>query len=373
MRKFRASFLMALVFLLVFTATAAALESRSGVAVRVEADEVINDDLVLAGEAVTIEGMVNGDVAATGGRVVVTGTINGNLYTSAETLEIQGRVTGTVISLGKRILIAGQIDRSLVAAGGAVVLDGEARVGHTLAAVGDRLQLDGSVGRAMMLGGDDVRISGEVGREIRVAADRLRVTESATVRGQVDYWSDDAEIRGDVGGATGHGSSRNRQLDRRPWYRSPWSIAIKFGGFLVFGLVALSLLPGLRRTFPERMVSGSWKVPLAGFLILIAVPVAAIILMATLVGLPLGALSLLSFPVLVYLSQVLLAYALAHLLADRIEPLRGQNWAVLFVTGAVLTTILTELPIVGPLFTLAALFYGLGGLWFALIQREEAA
>jgi cytoskeletal protein CcmA (bactofilin family) len=57
---------------------------------------VIEQNLILAGYNVTIDGTVNGDVMAFGTRVSVNGTINGSLVTAAEYVNINGQVNGSV-------------------------------------------------------------------------------------------------------------------------------------------------------------------------------------------------------------------------------------------------------------------------------------
>ncbi len=57
---------------------------------------VIDQNLILAGYNVTIDGTVNGDVLAFGTRVSVNGTINGSLVTAAEYININGQVNGSI-------------------------------------------------------------------------------------------------------------------------------------------------------------------------------------------------------------------------------------------------------------------------------------
>nr|MBI2905809.1 hypothetical protein [Chloroflexota bacterium] len=49
----------------------------------VAAGEVVDDDLILSGDKVTMDGMVNGILIASGGEVTINGTVNGDLIVNA--------------------------------------------------------------------------------------------------------------------------------------------------------------------------------------------------------------------------------------------------------------------------------------------------
>lgn len=338
-------------------------------------NETVNDDLVLAGETVVIEGTINGDVLALGEVVTVTGIINGNLLAFGERVELKGSVNGAVITVGETVTIEGTVERSLITAGSRVTLTETAQVGRSLIAGADRLEHRGIIERGVAAGGSDLRFSGKVGKEIRAGGERLEFASNAVVNGPVDYWSaNQARVAAgaQIGAITHHAPSSDWENATRPWYLRPGSIILKFGGFLVVGLVFLFLFPLVRSRFPEIMATHPWQAPLAGFLALIATPITAIILMVTVIGLPLGLITLLAYPVLIYVSQIFVAWSVGRLLADRVPELQYQSWPVLFLTGAVLTTLLMEIPIVGRITTAASLFFGLGTIWLLVTKRNRA-
>ncbi len=60
--------------------SALALEFRVGEDIVIGAGEVIDDDLYLLGETVTINGTVNGDILANGWKVVLNGEVGGSEF-----------------------------------------------------------------------------------------------------------------------------------------------------------------------------------------------------------------------------------------------------------------------------------------------------
>lgn len=368
-----------LVLMLLGTASVASAfvtrESKAGQA-SVGKNETIDDDLLITDDTAIIDGTVNGDVLVLGETVTVNGTINGNLLTFASEVELKGTVNGAVIALGNTVTVSGGVQRSLVAGGSRVTLTETAKIGGSLIAGADRLEHRGVIARGVAAGGSNLLFNGTVGKEIKAASKRLELAENAVVGGTVDLWSDHRAIvdaKAKTGAVTHHAYDRDWETVTRPWYLQPGWIILKVGGFLTLGLVLLALFPRLRSRFPSTMATNLWQAPLAGFLALIATPIAAVLLMITVIGLPIGLITLVAYPVLIYVSQVFVAWSVGRLLADRVPALETQSWPVLFLAGAVLTTLLAEVPYLGGIISAAMLFYGLGTIWLLITNRERAA
>jgi cytoskeletal protein CcmA (bactofilin family) len=285
MRKAILGMFLVLTFLFTLTAAAFAVEPRKGSRLTVNAGETVDDDLILSGVTVVIDGNVRGDVFAFADSVTVNGTINGNLVTLAQSLDVNGQVTGTVFAAADDLQITGRIDRSLVTLGGRLAVDDRATVGHSWLGLGDELLARGSIGR-------------------------------------------------------------------------------------IAGMVLLTLFPRLRFSFHKAVVEKPWQSPLMGLLLLLVVPIASIVVMVTVVGIPMGLLSLLLYPLAIYFSQVLLSFTVGRLIADRWEWLGRQNWAIIFLFGSLVTTLVNEVPGTGFATSLLAVAYGLGGLYYAYTQSR---
>lgn len=338
--------------------------------------ETIDDDLLLTGKRVIIDGVVNGDVLAVGDSVTINGTINGNLLALATHVEVKGTVRGAVITAGNSVTVAGGVQRSLIAAGSRITVTETAKIGGSLLAGADRLEHRGVIDRGVVAGATNLLFSGSVGKEISASGKRLEFAEGAVVGGPVDFWSDSKAIvaaGAKTGAVTYHAPHSDWNTVTKPWYSQPGMIILKLGGFLALGLVLLALFPRLRSRVPQTMVANPWQAPLAGFLALIATPIAAILLMVTVIGLPIGLITLVAYPVLIYVGQVFVAWSVGRLLADRVPLLQGQAWPMLFFTGALLTTLLAEVPLIGPIVGAGMLFYGLGTIWLLATNREPAA
>ena len=89
------SLMLALVFVWTIGATQIAKASSLLTNGRLASGEVIDNDVFVTGQKITIDGTVNGDVFALGNQVQVNGTVDGSLFVIGQQVLIQGEVAGT--------------------------------------------------------------------------------------------------------------------------------------------------------------------------------------------------------------------------------------------------------------------------------------
>jgi hypothetical protein len=136
-------------------------------------------------------------------------------------------------------------------------------------------------------------------------------------------------------------------------------------GLVVLAAVLVALLPALtaRVAMTARKRAG-WSA-LAGFIALVCIPVAAVILMITLIGLPLGLILLFAYFALLPVGYVSAAVALGDGVLERAKPAASAaiGWRVGAAALAVLVfALLARVPYLGALVALAALLIGLGAM-----------
>ncbi|MBV7339323.1 polymer-forming cytoskeletal protein [Chloroflexi bacterium TSY] len=192
------------------TQTAYATDFRGGDTIVVNAEEVIDDDLFIAGQTVVVNGTVNGNLFATGTSVTVNGRVDGSLFIAGQELVSNGTVDGSVYaggyafalgpeaSIGRNLNFGGfslttaqgsQISRSLYGGGYQMILDGEVMNDVNIGA--GALELNGIVG-GDVLGEVDSSANGETvyippfAGVSKVVQPGLRVSESAQVGGTVN-------------------------------------------------------------------------------------------------------------------------------------------------------------------------------------------
>ena len=159
-----------LVLTLVFglAGTALAVEVRGGDTVTIGKTEVIDDDLVVSGNTVVIDGVIKGDLVAVGNKVIVNGKVDGSLIMAGQTLELNGQVGGTVYSAGAALSV-GQgtaVARNLFFAGYSYTAAKGSVINRDNLLAGYQAILNGEVKRNLLAGLGALELNGAVGGDV---------------------------------------------------------------------------------------------------------------------------------------------------------------------------------------------------------------
>jgi hypothetical protein len=149
-----------LLAVLLLSVPVGAAEFKTGKEVTIAKDEVIEDDLYMTGDTMTVRGTVKGDVVASG-----------------KVVRIEGVVEGDVMAAGQAVVIDGQVRDDVRIAGMTLKLGEAARVGDDLFAAGFSFEsVSGSevVGRTSMTGYQAL-IAGEHQEDLVGALVALRI------------------------------------------------------------------------------------------------------------------------------------------------------------------------------------------------------
>ncbi len=373
MKKYRimaVALLAALVTLLAVPLTAhAATNMRSGTTASVAQGETIDGSVYLAGSTVTVAGSVHGDVYCAGQNIDITGTVEGDVICAGQTVNVSGNVLGNIRVAGQTVAIAGPVARNVSVFGQSITFTGNAVVNGDITAFGSMLQIGGKIGRDATVGGQNVTLGGTVGRNVVSYVEQLTVGNGAHVGGNVDYTSSNQLQVGASGSVSGqtqrHDPPKHEEKQQETWATRVWGVAYWFGATLLFGLFLLGLAPrSFKSSMPLMIKQGGWAL-LAGFATLIMTPVVAVLLMATVIGIPVGISLLLVWGVALVASFAYSGYTLGEWMTVHASwKLKLPRFSAL-VLGLLVLSILMLIPVVGGLFGFLALVWGLGGLTLA--------
>jgi len=153
----------------VFMPAAHAADIRTGDRVVIEADEVIDDDLIVTAQLVQIDGTVTGDLIATGNSVVMNGTVGGSAMLAGQTVEVSGQVDGSLY-VGAYALVLDEgavITRNAFVGGFSIATRTDSQVGRALYATGYQVLHDGLVGRDLVVSSNALHLNGIVNGNVR--------------------------------------------------------------------------------------------------------------------------------------------------------------------------------------------------------------
>lgn len=343
--------------------------------VTVPSGEVIDEDYFGFGDTVEIHGTVNGDVYAAGRQVIIEGKVNGDLIVAAGTINIPGEVTQDARIAGGKIAVTGNILRNLTVAGGSVDLAGPGKIGGSIIAFGGDVNISAPVGGNIKVSAGDLLISNRIDGDVDASAGNIRITSKTVISGDLTYRSDgkasidpDAVISGNVNMKEGgeFSSVSPEQVSVAFFGGYLLSALINFVSTLIIGLLLVYFYPG----FMTRTVSIIRERALhslgLGFIALFLTPIAAFILMITILGIPFALLLLAVYFVYIYMARVFVIYWIGSSVFNRSGKSADSVWQLL--VGLVIYTVLTLIPFIGGLITFFTILIGLGVLLIAKKQ-----
>ncbi|MFZ5912121.1 MAG: hypothetical protein ACOYYU_19110 [Chloroflexota bacterium] len=141
--------LLAIALLLAFALPTPALAQGIVYGDTIPGGTVVDYDVVLVGQNVSIEGTVNGNVFILGNQVTVNGEVNGSLLVIGQNLMLGGTVTGGVYALGLTTELApgASLERDLYALSVGIASQQDSSIRRDLFALALDASLNGSVGR----------------------------------------------------------------------------------------------------------------------------------------------------------------------------------------------------------------------------------
>jgi cytoskeletal protein CcmA (bactofilin family) len=356
------------------TMLAATLVAAAGLAAgaALAADEArgsFGDDRYVAGDDVMLEEDVAGDALVVGGRSEVAGRVGGDALVTGGTVDVRGEIDEDVYAAGGDVRIEATVRGNLRAAGGSVSLEPTGRVEGNVTLAGGNVDVYGRVGGGLQAFGGRIRIDGEVAGDVEAASDNVRIGPDARIGGKLLYRgpgkpevADGAVIAGGV------------EKQRRAWKEiSPESgigrvatgvmRALWFAGVLLLGVLFVALFPAFSREAAATVRSDALASVGLGLALLVAVPVVAVVLFITIVGIPLGFAALLGYALLLMLGYMTGALALGDLILARAKPeeARAAGWRILFlVLALVLIALVRRIPAVGELAVFVLFLAGFG-------------
>lgn len=329
----------------------------------VELGKSVSGDAFLAGCSVDVDGAVGGDALVAGGRVRLSAPVSHSLYAAAGQLTVNTTVA-----------------RSARLAGGQVELGSRAQVAGNVLAAGGMVNIEGAVKGYVRAAGGRVLINGPVDGDVLATAGTVELGPKARIGGKLRYASQE-EIQRDAA-AQVQGGVERLALEAGWPVPNPAQRSVGLGGGWVWSIGLMVIAAALAGAFPgffskvaETLRTRGWMSLLAGFVALVCIPVAALITMFTLIGVPLALLAIALYLVLLPVGYVstgigLGAWALGRFKADRTE---AQWWRIgAAVLGVFGISLLGRVPFVGGFVIFAALLIGLGALLLQMKSRFAA-
>jgi hypothetical protein len=327
------------------------------------------DNYYAAGNQVDVSRPMAGDVIVAGRQVEITQAVAGDILAAGWRVSLSGRADDDVRMAGAEVTVNAPVDGDLTLAGGDVRVGSQTHVTGRSWMSGNHVRVDGVLDRELQIAGGTVQIGGEIRKPVRVIAENLEVLPTARILAPLSYKSpQQARI---LEGATIAGPVTFDRIQPRE-AREARSFAAVSSVLFAFhlataGLLLLWLVPQFMARAVDTLRTTPGRSVLLGFALLITVPIAALILIVSVLALPigmtLGALYLIGL--LLGVLTIALYVGEAEARFFKRPPMTFGSRAMWLLAGVMSLAILRAVPVVGTLVVVASVLFGFGALTLA--------
>ena len=284
-------------------------------------------------------------------------------------VDFSGEVDGDLRVFSGSAILAGRVRQNLMAYARGLHLTTNAVVRGEVALVGETLICEGHVGSNAWLFAQTATLGGRWDGNVRIRAREIRIAPGTTIAGDLVYTAEkplvlDASVT--VSGSVrqslavpAEAPARTRFALQGYLFLAALLVGMPFVGF--FPLLAGNAVRQLR-TYPLRGLA-------VGALILLLGPFLIIFAFFTVVGIPLALLLGAFYATGLYLSHIVVALGLGHLLLRAPGPQSFSRVLSSLAAGLFVLYFAAAFPAVAAFLLLPVLALGLGALGLALVYR----
>lgn len=324
------------------------------------------DDAFYAGNKVKIKENVNTTLFAAGEKVIVDSNVDGMCFLAGNSVKVSG-TQDYLFSAGKKLDVNNVNVKDAFVAGQKITVKNSSI--RDLYVTGDTIKIYTDVTNNAYVGGDIVRINGNIYGDANIAASKIYIEKDAHIYGKLKYPKKAKLI-----------ISKTAMIGKKQAYKSTESRIVSISTIshikslimsaitmIIIGLILKKLFPKMFKSFnnQERSTKGIFKTLGIGFLLLVGVPIAAFLILITIIGIPISFILVVLYALLIYLTALPTASFIGNWLAkDKIE-----NEYVLLALSIFLLYVLRMIPYISGLVTFVSLLFGLGS--YVLLMKKS--
>ena len=284
----------------------------------------------------------SGNIYTSSRNIQINGNIEGSLYCAASSvLVINGRVSGDVVCLASKVIINGEIGQDLRIAGSDISLKGKVNGDASIASL-DKVNLapESTISKDLQIYGSSTEISGEIGNNAYISSHNLKAGNMVKIGGDL--------TNGQVKGKINYNQVQNND-------NAALSVIMIMLMLLVLSMIVVLVVPSRVHRSSEIAKGNFITVILAGVATVFLVPIVAILLALSVIGIPVAIVMGFAYVIILIMSAPFFVYLLGSILLSGVKniPLRMLGGVVFFVA-------LCMIPFVNIVAILSSLFIGTG-------------
>jgi cytoskeletal protein CcmA (bactofilin family) len=329
---------------------------------------IIQDDLFIAGGNIKLDGIIEGDLISASRSLVQNGLVLGSLNSASQDLDVLGEIKGSVRGFAQNITVNGKLEKNLLACGYRVDVKPGAEIGKDITAFCGKMSLDGKLEGDLNGNMDELIISGVVNGTVSVKAGRITLMPTARILGDFKYESEkEAKIQrgAQISGETVWTETKaEKEKEPKSIFTGKSLIPemLFLLALMVTGIV-LTIICKRNAYQAKQAVGDSFLKSLGwGFVSIICIPIAILILVLTVIGIPIAIIALFTYAVLIYVAKI----PVATFVGEKIIKALGKEgkpsliWSMLL--GLVVLTLVLNIPYLEWPLYFVILFTGFGAI-----------
>ena len=331
------------------------------------ADAVHQGNYFAMGRSVEISGTVNGDVYVLAEQVIIDGIVNGDVLGLSGSIDISGKVARNCRVVGGQVLISGEVGNNVTAIAGNLQLLGSSFINGSLVATAGNIDLAAKIGSDATVVASNLRDSAQIKGNLQGSVGQMHITSKAVIGGDLEYRSNNPiwiESGAVIRGTTTHHPSFVHNLVKGTWIQGLLvgskilALLMNFIYTLVVGIVLLKMFPKNLENALSALNEQPFKALAYGIMLLILLPLVALVLLMTIIGVPF-ALALIAANILgFYTAKVYCIFWGSNWLFAKIK-MKANRFPAFFL-GLIIYFGVTAIPVFGTIVAIAAMLFGLG-------------
>ena len=288
---------------------------------------------------------------------------------AANVVHFDGTADGDLRVLAGSAVLAGQARQNLLAYARGLHLTPGAVVRGEAALLGETLICEGEVGSNAWLLANSVTLGGRWGGNVRIHANEIRIAPGTVIAGDLVYTAPKSVVLDSSVAIAGSVRQVQTVLPETPARTRFVLHGYLFLAALLVGMPFVGFFPLLAGDAVRRLRTSPWRVLAAGAITLFLGPFLMAFAFMTVVGIPLALLLAALFAILAYLSHIVIALWLGHLLLRAPGPQSFARVLSALAAGLFILYFAGAFPSVAAFLVLPVLALGTGALVLALLYR----
>lgn len=342
----------------------------------------MGNDRFAAGKLLLIERPVSGDLIAAGSEIEVAAPVVGDALLVAGSIVVSKAVGQSVYAAAGKVLINDSVGRNARVAGGQVEFSPISEVAGNVSVSGGQIELKGKVKGYVQAAGGRVFIDAIIVGNVEATSGQIELGPNAKITGLFRYASREP-LKRDPAALTNGGVE---VFEAPGGWPVPENVEHTMGrsgswiwtiGLLLIAALLMATLPNFYSRVAETLRTRPGLSVLIGFVSLVCIPIAALLFLITIIGVPLGLIAILFYVLLLLVGYVSAGMSLGGWVMKRLKSDYANSalWRVGgAVAGVLVISFLARIPWVGAWVVLIALIAGSGALmvqlWTAWKSRD---